>query len=562
MRKSIFSRPSPNESIPRNSFDRSARDNFTISAGLLLPTFSKFVLGKSRCKINQRSFFRSSAVNTACFMDFPIYTDYFFVPMRQLITGWGTFRTMVRDQFSSNLAAVRSLPYVGHDLLQSTLSDLNFSDDMFYYRYDGAARLLDLLGYGISINNATIDSESEDATFVVPQLGNISPLFLAAYQKIYFDHYRNTAYESNDVSSYNLDSFIGISGVGNELSVEVLKKLLTLRYANMRKDYVHNFYPSLNFVQSQTNVSTSLPSNVVGYGETQPGVSSSSGAGNVVFPSIIQGNSQGAFTTTNLRAAFALEKLLRASAFAPQHVKDQFKARFGYSPKAESGHESMRIGGFKATINIGEVTSTADTKDNDMGLSLGSIGGKGVGAADYSRPIDFTPDEDGIIMAISYVLPTTMYDSRMIDPIHQKFNPEDWYQTEYLNLGLQPLLQKHCWLYHNPNSSDSDNLAANNFIKGLSPRDMELKLSVDKNHGMFYDGQPLSPYSIHGQKRFGPTSAQTGANYTYFKFDPADLDSVFVQQFDGSEYSDQFFGTIHTAFACVQNLPTLGIPNL
>ena len=64
---------------------------------------------------------------------------------------------------------------------------------------DDIIRLYDMLGYGVnSVNASKFDSVT--SSFMV------NPFRFLAYQKIYFDHYRNPLYELNDPTSYNVDS--------------------------------------------------------------------------------------------------------------------------------------------------------------------------------------------------------------------------------------------------------------------------------------------------------------------------------------------------------------------
>ena len=59
----------------------------------------------------------------------------------------------------------------------------------------------------------------------------VNPFRFLAYQKIYFDHYRNPLYELNDPTSYNVDSNFGSPSFSLASSMNVL------RYRNWNKDY-------------------------------------------------------------------------------------------------------------------------------------------------------------------------------------------------------------------------------------------------------------------------------------------------------------------------------------
>lgn len=590
-KKTVFSNPTANESHSRNAFDRSLELNLNFSNGMLIPTFCQFFFGKSHVKLNQRSFFRTADLNTAAFPALPLYTDYFFVPMHQLLTNWNAFRSRTNDRFSARLGNISRLPTFSDESFSQMIYDNRTAEDDAGCRWvNGALRLADMLGYGKTNWDYRILNEAGDVEGF-PYVGAQTPLKACAYQKVYYDHYRNTAYEANNVDAYNLDDMYSLSQ-GNEtvvsdISAQYLKDMFSLRYVNYRRDVFNTIYPSLNFISSAAHGlqgQNTIPASVLGMGYiTSAGVSGAYAANNPVIasngmgvaPAASDGGAvQFAFNLQNIRAAFALEKLLRVSAFTPQHVKDQFAARFGYTPKSATMHESVRIGSFKSTIICGEVTSTAQTDASEVGGRLGSIGGKGVGTGDYEKTVSYDVPEDGFIIAVSYILPRATYDSRRVDPINQQFVPEDWSLPEYENLGLQPLFVKnlvttsHNSTHHGSQTKEIDLRIANRIL-GYQPRDMQYKASVSENHGEFNKGRQLEKFVLHGHwdvfdYMSDPTLAlPDGVNYKYFKARPSDLFTLFANNdTEGNEVYDQFFGNIVIQCGVIQDKPILGIPKL
>lgn len=579
-KKTVFSNPIAKESHSRNPFDRSYINNLNFSCGMAVPTMAKFVFGHSHCRFNQSSFFRTSDVNKAAFPALPLYTDYFFVPMTQILSSWNDFRSRTNDRFSSRLGNISRLPTFDKTSLANALASLTggAAGDL---QINDAIRLLDWLDYGWNFKQLPIQSAYAQSSFDgLNAVGAVTPLFLCAYQKIYYDHFRNTAYEPNDVQSYNIDDLYTLSGdnetVGS-ISSSRLLKFLKLHYVNYKRDFLNTIYPSLNFVSSAANglqASNNLPSNVLrGYvsGSSQYGgnltplfdgmLVNVPGLQGVTTGTGGQGTASAPFSTQQIRAAFALEKLLRVSAFTPQHVKDQFAARFGYTPKSSYGRECTRLGSFKNDIVIGEVTSTAASSS----VRLGQVGGKGVGSANFERTIQFDAPEDGIVMAISYVLPSNTYDSSRIDQVHQQFVPEDWSLPEYDNLGLQPIFLKNVYANKSVlNESDAQQLSRVNSILGYQPRDMQYKASVSVNHGEFVHGLSMEAWVLHGRWQYLNTLAQSPSalDASYFKCVPSDIDEIFVDAYDGTPLSDQFFGHIVNSFGCIQDKPILGIPKI
>lgn len=560
---SVYSRPMPNASLPRNSFPRGFMTSLNWSAGMLLPVFCKEVPKGSHCRIDRSIFMRTAQLNTAAFPKMDNHIDFFKVPKRLLMTRYEEFLTNTADANSSGIldgnngfGVPVTAPYIRRQDIYTTLNG-TYTDIIGDSIFHGAQRLLDLLGYDHS--NCIMPSSAD------PFETNLNAFRLLAYQKIYYDHFRNTAYESNNPMDYNADWWYGqgVSGsnpagmIGTPVTIA---GILTLRYANVRRDYFTNLYPALNYVfSSPSGVDWQVPDSVVLGARTSA----------VMLPRIQSSTSMTALTSTgnaaslsvqSIRAAFALDKLLRASAYTPKHVRDQIEARFGVKCSKKYGNESEYLGSFMNDIVIGEVTSTANTLTASSGDALGAIGGKGVSGDKGGHVIEFdTNEDDCIIMGVMYSLCRSMYDSRRIDAFNAKFTKEDYFQPEFMNLGLRPLYQYELYTVSGPNAQ-----AYSNQIRGYVPRYQEYKVSIDENHGLFNNGNLLSIFTPHFNFSFGLVLASgPGVTAAYFKMAPKHLDSIFAQQYDASDQgTDQFYGLIQFKFDARQNMSVHGQPSL
>lgn len=566
-KKTVFSNPVAKESLPRNSFPMSFVKNLNFSAGMLVPTFVKFVHGHSHVRLNQQTFMRTADVNTAAFPPLPMYTDFYFVPCTQIMSNWNDFKTHTNDQYSASLPFPRALPSFSVTEVNNIITSEAVDGSGYYDYASGAIRLFDLLGYGFNYNHL-IGRQN------VPLVGRQNVLFACAYQKVYYDHYRNTAYEQNDVFAYNIDDKTA-SQSSSFLSNDRLLNMFKLRYVNYRRDALNTIYPSLNFVAYSAGgmeLRQNLPDNLLGL-VGSPNIAETPDFEGIA-PNIDLSNTileyPAGFTLDNMRAAYALEKLLRVSSFAPQHVVDQFQARFGYRPKSASMRESIRLKSFKNDIIIGEVTATAET-GSDGAQRLGSIGGKGVGASSPDYALSYDTPEDGILIGVSYVLPELTYDSSRVDLVNMALSAEDFALPEYANLGLQPVFMKNVRTITEDDfettPTSSQLVEANNKILGLQPRDMQFKSSVSTNHGLFLTNNNLSPFVVHGLKDFpnrGTQYTSNGLDMYYFKCLPSDLDSIFVTAYPktGDEKYDQFYGHFEYRLNIIQDKPIFGIPNL
>lgn len=445
-KRKVLSHPLPNATLPRNSFDRGFTAAYTTACGQLLPVFCQPVIAGSHSKINRRIFQRTANVHTAAFATLDTHIQFYFVPMRQLYTTWDDFKLNIQDVNSSlyRSSAVSPVntgvvPYFNLKNLKNAFNNNTDLDILGYKAHEGALRLLDMLGYGNF-------SDMPDNDFRSIQL---NCLRLLAYQKVYFDHFRNTAYETNDPFYYNADWDI-INNAGN--CQGHIRKMLTLHYVNYRKDYFQNVYPSLNYTLSTpSGTDWAIPKSIVGdnhgdasevgfeseftgdtgndagkwngsstgdpnVGDITNGVAYVAGSSNAnllmntpngqnsllhthPFEGYGEGTIQGQYivglmNAQTIRATFALDKLMRASAYAPKHAKDQYEARYGIKFPVNP-NESVFLGSFKNDVVIGEVVNSADTVSGDNGLPLGAIGGKGVGVGQFQKDIVYDNKEDG-----------------------------------------------------------------------------------------------------------------------------------------------------------------------
>lgn len=571
--KAVLQRPKVSATYSRNAFDRSFSLNTSYQLGGLEPIMAQPMIAGSHIKLNRAIFQRTADVNTAAFPKVDTHVEFFAVPIRLLWMYWNNFKLNIQDFNSTMQGSVVSSPGAStftpnnpacpsfdvaafHREINGILFN-NVLSSNYYTNITplkgaalGSYRLLGAFGYGqYPLSNVT--SAESAASQAVTYL--VNPFKALAYQKVYFDHFRNTAYESNDPIYYNVDDiFTNTPMVANRVG-----KIFQYRYVNYRKDYFQSVYPSLNYSVSQPSglswtISDSVMYNLTGLLSPLSVDAQANNGGQV---RIVGGTATGSSvsnstfnTVQQIRASFALDKLLRASAYAPKHVKDQFEARYGVKG-VESGHESVRIGAFMNDILIQEVTNTA--------ANLGEIGGKGVGYDGFKKDIEYTFKEDSILLGVMYSLPRTSYDSTFVENWNSKLDREDFFIPEYMNLGMQPFMNSERSFIVNSTGVRVPVWDVVNNIIGYKDRYSEYKLGIDRNLGNFNIDGALADFVVHSNSTQGAVVA--GANY--FKVKPTDMDSIFVQATDtGDITTDKFITHLDIKLICNQNMSVHGQP--
>lgn len=335
---------------------------------MLLPVMTIDLIPHDHVSIQATDFMRCLPMNSAAFMSMRGVYEFFFVPYSQVWHPFDQFITGMNDYRSNLLSDTHKgkAPFVVPSVLRrdihnelanyNTSTIKNIPDIFGYSAKDNAMRLLDLLGYGVYLNS---DGSPRMTDFVktIDKDEKLSLFRLAAYQKIYFDYYRNNTYEPVDISSFSMDDLT------NTLDIKYFfKRFCVLRYRNAQLDYFTNLRPTPLF--DFQNPSFDGRGNDVKQSFFVNGDSSVRIKGDSDYTSILQPFNAGkeAFVTVNdIRNAFALDKLLEVTQRAGKTYAEQIKAHFGYEVSEGRDGKVNYLGGFDCNIQVGDVTQTSGT---------------------------------------------------------------------------------------------------------------------------------------------------------------------------------------------------------
>ena len=581
----LFKLPSPHPNLSRNGYDLSSRKVFSAPAGALLP------IGVWECNPTEKfsfkvdDFVRTQPLNTAAFARCKEYYHFFFVPYRALWQHSDKFFTGVtngdrmfdRPSFLNQLKGDEgnfvpsSMPSFYLDELHRLLiskdaelskeatsltrvpgmlfktggvdfsekiekskvefGKLNLSEkDALGYSYTyGAFRLLHMLGYGIDDKGrvfypeifekapADLDPMAKALTYFIPHnLAN--PFRLLGYQRIYNDFYRNQLWEKPVPYTFNVDWCN--SNVKLNLSAAEIYQCCQLRYRHWTKDFYTGVYPTASYNEGIFNLPNYTNSNA-NINKSNDGVSAAS---------------SGKISTSDIRAMFALEKMLeRTRAANGLDYSNQIAAHYGFKVPESRRDVAQFIGGVDNTIVINEVMSTANSSidgTSKTGSVVGQVFGKGIGTMSSGR-IDFEAKEHGMIFCIYSISPQVDYDARQFDPFNRKFKREDYFQPEFENLGYQPLIQSDVCFGGSP----AKPLEFGNDILGYTPRFSEYKTSRDMLYNEFMTGGSLNSWTT---PRNNYTKNKKGLTVPDLLIDPNVLYPIFGLKYNGKSVTDQF----------------------
>lgn len=581
MKQSVFNLNTLKAHPERNAFDLTHNDVFSCAPGMLLPISCTEVLPNEHYEINPQIFLRTMPLNSAAFVRMRQHVEFFFIPMRVLCRQFNQFVVGTKYPISS-LSTLndfdKSLPSITlAQLRQWYVASGNTPDAHSIPLKFGAQRLLDLLGYGFSsARPVTVDNYPDSYTLdTTTQVSpNVSLFRLAAYQKIFQDYYRNPYWEPANASAFNLDDKFGLS-LTADADRSRLNELLQIRYRNWSKDYFTSVSPSFQgapFVTKNTDMSqfnlydqsssTSLTPSADSSRLYSSVPSSEVSSKVATLNGTIKNKDSVSFSVHNIRAAFALDKLLRLQQQSGNgSYGEQIRNRFGFGG-VHDDWKAEYLGGSSSPVSISEVITTANTQSSaatpETIGQTGDIYGKASSVNDAK--IVYDTKEHGIIMGIFTVVPDADYNSFGIDMHNFKLNFEQFYQPEFDRLGHQPL-NVYSLSCLSPSSATNSKSWLQRVI-GFQNRYLEYKTGIDKVHGQFCTGGSLGAWTAPRNTGLLLETSGTGFNANSLKVSPKILNSICSVAFDGPEQTDPILVDSHISIKAIRPMSVSDEPLL
>lgn len=437
---------------------------------------------------------------------------------------------------------------------------------------------------------------------------------LAAYQCIYMHGYRNEEYEKLDPSYYNVDNLFANLTYNNTPTTRPsdtstpsflypsdtedgklnLFKLFTPRYKNLRKDIFTSAKPSTGFdmgvsglefpdvefetgsnfdwdtngqISSTGGIPYGIPNQTIFNSET--GINEKQGterqqarnfnpAGKNAYSTVFQRlftQQSGDRTFVDIfpqhvRTMMSQDKFVRSAIYADKSLDAQMKAIFGFGD--HDPHKPRYLGSYSSNISISDVVATGDGMSDSSSSVLGQIAGKGYNGDGKDSVVNFTADDDCIVLGIHYVVPRNNYDSYRIDKMNTKVSPWDYPYPMFDGLGMQPV-------YMFERNIDKGNLSTYpQKLFGFAPRYYEYKQRVNEVHGSFMEYGSDYDWTLSNNSNI----VNDASDLCNFKVLPSVTDRIFAVAFDGSPATDPFQHYYSFKVTKVSNMEIYGTPSI
>lgn len=497
MQNKLLKNPVYKNSDGYNSNAYEQRVGFSSAVGQLLPVFYDFLSPGDKLTIADRMETRTITLDSSVWTDLTDTIDYFFVPMDQIYSLFGSMFYGVDDRKTSFVAnksnISRFVPTFDMQTVLDIMGNITGTDDVGESIANGFWRLLDCFGISttqLSKQYGNYLIADDEASVAFEFRHPLTPIFFCAYQKCYYDFYRLDDYQPNLPEAYNLDSMYNNTGLIPFGSISNQKNMFMLRHRPWQKDFFKNVFRSplipAGFTPDSTdNILSLIHTEFIGTvnnwlgsnthfvtGQSGPGTGDNtvtlasdgnqlanapvSPAPNTSTLNTIKLNRYN-LSTANLRSMFALDKLLEVTRRSGKNYDLQTLAHFGIKTDNFDSHRVYYLGTHESPIIVRDVVATADGSVSDSNTSIvGDVSGKGYGRA-QSGDIKFTAKEHGIFLAIYSCVPKADYSQLGYDPLMHLMERTDYPIPEFANLGMEPFFNYQANLSDSLTVSNTEN---------------------------------------------------------------------------------------------------------
>lgn len=473
----------PAPKVPRNTFNRSRSNTFSMVFHREVPTICEEILPGDRYIVHSELFSRLQPMIAPVFNQMRISQHAFFVPLRTLNKHFAEFMFNNRTGDYTDV-----LPYMTYGDLYYSIDAGDFDDDVSAE----ICRLCDYLGLSSKCRSATDVSNFLGYWLTAnswmeqsPIRFNIAPFL--AYTKVWSEYFRDQNVQEDPFIIFENRvgrSILDFTGqIHPQDCPEVLFNFCRLRPRAWAHD---RFTSALPWAQRGPDVL--IP--VTASGNVEFGGPSGSGTGQVgwnasteslVSAGVVGGHESGDITgsvtvdnlTTTInefRRAERLQRWYENSARGGTRPNEATLAHWGIRTPDATLDRAEFLGGSMQPIVVSDVEQTSETTQNSP---LGTLGGK---ATSYKpgRLCKAFFTEHGFLLVLTSALCRANYTQGM-PKMFSRMQRDEYAWPEFANLGEEPVFTKELDVEH---SAEDD-------VFGYVPRYSDYKSAVNEVHGDF-----------------------------------------------------------------------------
>lgn len=519
----------------KNKFNLSHQTKLTCDMGKLIPIMCEPVIPGDRFKISSQQLIRFAPMVAPIMSDVDVYTHFYFVPSRLIWDNWETFITGAKNGKKISQENLPSYPRISinPNLFNKKLRDI-FDDSEIDPDDEprwvsepimGVGSLPDYLDFQTVNKSYNYDGSGAESMI-------IDELPFRAYQKVYFDYYRDENLSPFDDFSQisSRDGILELKRNDNN-SILYINQIFALRNRSWKKDYLTSALPfpqkgdsvelplagfnipvngdseyinlesygSSNFTAGGSNNQNITNHQVMAFGDAgKNGIDISTfndqnqqvaiklntnnfGIDAVNIAKQLNEFGLGPTTINELRRAYAAQRFLERRAVGGSRYIEQNLAFFGVKSSDARLQRAEFLGGSKQPVVISQVLQTSQTTEGENGSPQGNPAGNAISVGGKYL-FDKFFEEYGYIIGVMSIMPRADY-IQGIPRKYLKFDPYEYYWPQFAKIGEQPIFNQEVkWTAQ----TDGYDLP-NNGTFGYTPRYAEYRYIPNRVHGDFKD---------------------------------------------------------------------------
>lgn len=399
----------------------------TAKIGQILPIFHQECVPGDSFDVNCRMFARFAPLSVPAFCKLDYRTLSVFVPYHQVADGCESyFANQKKFKGVSNMIPYTTFAEIKEFYLHQGITTATPSGEQYDISIDGSFRnltalgqychkLLQCLGYRIP---------KEFRTSVTRKI-NMLPLLAFAHAYNSFMSYSVTMNDS--ALSNTLESIKRRSTDANLVAGGSIWRILTSILLTYESSFITSAWcqPYVSGTADTSTTFNTLYKDALGSGEPYVGFDEGNGG----FTELDRDSH---LTASQMRMLMKFDDFFRRSAYAGSKDIEQIYARFGKRIDDYKTRYPYFLGETSQQVQIGDVTSTADTD----GAVVGDYAGKAISNGDAR--FKFSSSDYGMLFVFGWFAPTPMYYAGM-DKECLRIDPFDFYTPELDNGFASPI---------------------------------------------------------------------------------------------------------------------------
>lgn len=436
----------------RNKFDLGRSHLTTMDFGQIVPLFAEETVPGDDFSVSAEYFSRTAPLVRPTYGKFSFKTVTAFVPYHQIAVdaeAWLAGKTTWEGQTPHHRwLTVRTLDsFIRTECVDSSLAATAANADYSWLDTNGQAtygrfstkgrywvKVLNALGYALPQG---VDLRTTSTWYTDTSTTKLSAYPILAFFKLYNDYMSQSQRFNTSVVSSALNNIkynIAQSGTWVASTGEIVSGGLNILFSNFFLNYENDYFTS---AWQSANTPLSAQENVTGMDVPMPNVASGSlskvgATANTVYAATASSGAVQYIPQRVLDFLKSFDDWVRRNNYSGSRAVQQVYSRFGIKTDEYRSHYANVIKTDSMPIQVGDVTSTADTQS----MFLGDYAGKAILSG--QNGFSYKADDYGMLFILGYftVRPMMAFGS---DRKVLRNAPLDYYNPEFDGLGADPI---------------------------------------------------------------------------------------------------------------------------